>query len=241
MAEQGTLLLKPIGFIRSCYKEKFGIPRQSGLVTEARATLHLLPDYAMPTAFTGLAQFSHIWLIFCFHATQNIAWKPTVRPPRLGGNQRLGVFATRSMFRPNPIGLSVARLLDVQFEGTQGVLNLAGIDLLDGTPVLDIKPYISYADAISDASSGFVESTPVNLQQVVFSPKALLQCAEKTSQWQLDIETLLRQILQQDPRPAYRWGSVDKRQYGMKLYDFDVRWCYESNQIEVLELVDIEG
>ena len=232
------MTLQPIGVVHSCYKEKFGIPRQPRLVTEARAELHLLPHVACADTIMGLEQFSHIWLLFGFHQTQSQGWKPLVRPPRLGGQQRLGVFATRSMFRPNPLGLSAVRLLNIQVHGSNIVLMLGGVDVLDGTPVFDIKPYIPYADAIAGAEGGFAATAPVAQWSIVFSDQALAQCQQKAQQWQVDIALLIEQILQQDPRPAYRVGELDERCYAMKLFDFDVRWHYQPDRIEVLELVN---
>ncbi len=230
--------LAPIGFISSCYKEKFGIPRQPGLVTEAKAMLKLLPEFASADAVRGLEDFSHVWVIFLFHATRQAGWHPTVRPPRLGGNARLGVFATRSMFRPNPIGLSVVTLERVEQSGKDVCLHFSGTDLLEGTPVLDIKPYLPYADCVLDAAGGFAPSAPTTGLPVVFSALAAEQCAGKSRQWQLDIEQLVRQILGQDPRPSYRADRPDARYYAMKLYDFDLRWRYAAAGIEVLELAE---
>lgn len=229
-----SLLVKPIGLITSCYKEKFGIPRQAGLVTEARATLTLLPPYNQAQTVRGLEAFSHIWLIFVFHATQTQGWRPTVRPPRLGGNQRVGVFATRSTFRPNPLGLSVAKLCGIQVKGSSISLELAGIDLLDGTPVLDIKPYLPYADALYHASAGFAPKAPIARWSVVFSSIAQAQCEAKQQQWQVDIRRLIEQILSQDPRPSYQ--QIPNRIYAMRLYDFDLKWHYTPQGIEVLDL-----
>ena len=150
-----TFAFTPIGYVHSPYKEKFGIPRQPGLVTAAQATLRLVAPFDQPESVRGLEGFSHVWLIFVFHGTAAQGWKPTVRPPRLGGNARLGVFATRSTFRPNPIGLSVAQIVDIDAQHGQVSLTLSGCDLLDGTPILDIKPYLAYADALHQARSGF--------------------------------------------------------------------------------------
>lgn len=231
-----TFAFNPIGMIRSPYREKFGIPRQPGLVTAARASLTLLPPYNQPESVRGLEGFSHVWLIFVFHATQQQGWQPTVRPPRLGGNARVGVFATRSTFRPNPIGLSVAALNAVEIQGKQVTLHLQGVDLLDGTPVLDIKPYVPYADAIPDARAGFAPEAPVAQLPVRFSPTALAQCQQYQQQGHTDIRLLIEQILAQDPRPAYQHGEVSARVYAMHLYDVDVRWRYHADGIEVLEL-----
>lgn len=232
----GDLTVNPIGIISSPYKEKFGIPRQPGLVTEAQATLTLLPPYNQPETVRGLEQFSHIWVIFAFHATQNQGWKPTVRPPRLGGNKRLGVFATRSTFRPNPLGLSVAKLSAIQVQGCTINLVLTGTDLLDGTPVLDIKPYLPYADALPQASAGFAQAMPLARQTVCFSALAAVQCEQQQVRWQTNMRRLIEQILSQDPRPAYQHGQPQARVYAMRLYDFDLRWRYTPTGIEVLEL-----
>ncbi|WP_028488703.1 tRNA (N6-threonylcarbamoyladenosine(37)-N6)-methyltransferase TrmO [Thiothrix lacustris] len=233
-------VFKPIGTIVSPYKEKFGIPRQPGLVTEARATLTLLPPYNLPETVRGLEGFSHVWIIFVFHGTQDQGWKPTVRPPRLGGNARMGVFATRSTFRPNPIGLTVAELLGIQVQGNKISLELAGADLLDGTPVLDIKPYLPYADALTQATAGFAPAAPAVQQSVTFSSQASLQCEQKQVQWNTDVRLLVEQILSQDPRPSYQQGQQAGRVYAMRLYDFDLRWHYTAMGIEVLALADVE-
>ncbi len=145
----------PIGIVRSCFREKFGIPRQPGLAPAARATLELLPPHNQPAAVRGLEDFSHVWLVFVFHGVPASRWQPTVRPPRLGGNRRLGVFATRSPFRPNPIGLSVVALDRIVTGQGRVALHLSGVDVLDGTPVLDIKPYLPYADRVPDRDRRF--------------------------------------------------------------------------------------
>ena len=235
---EAELKLRPIGFIQSCYKEKFGIPRQPGLVTAAQAQLKLLPEFSQAEAFKGLDQFSHVWLIFQFHANPNAVWSNTVRPPRLGGNKRLGVFATRSMFRPNPLGLSVARLEKLEFSGQQACLHLSALDLLDGTPVFDVKPYLPYADSLPTAQGGFAEHAPNINWEVVFTPEAQAQCQSKSVQLGTDLGLLIQQILQQDPRPSYRGQAEDTRIYAMKLYDFDLQWHYKAKLIEVIGLVD---
>lgn len=230
--------MKPIAFVHSCYQEKFGIPRQPGLVTEAKGEVRLLPEFSRPGIVRGLEAFSHLWLVFKFHATAESSWKPTVRPPRLGGNQRLGVFATRSMFRPNPIGLSVVRLEGIQHTVSGIVISVSGLDLLEGTPVLDIKPYLPYADNVDGASGGFATEVPEPLLNVGFSVLAEKQCILKSAEHSVDIRLLIVQVLQQDPRPAYRKLKEDGHEYGMRLYDFDVRWQHQSGKAMVLELVD---
>lgn len=223
---------EPIGIIHSCFKEKFGIPRQPGLVTEARATLELLPPYNREEAVRGLEGFSHLWVVFVFHASMQEKWKPTVRPPRLGGNRRLGVFATRSPVRPNPIGLSVVTLEKIVCEAGRVELRLKGIDLLDGTPVLDIKPYVPYVDSIPDASGGFADEAPAAAFEIGFSPEALHACQAHPG-----LETLIRQVLAQDPRPAYYGKGGGRQSFGMKLADCDVKWEIVDGAVRVTGIV----
>ena len=230
----------PIGIISSCFKEKFGIPRQSGLIPEARAVLEILPPYDRPEAFRELADYSHVWLTFVFHANLRESWKPTVRPPRLGGNQRVGVFASRSPFRPNPIGLSVVRLdrLELTHGGVR--LQLSGVDLLDGTPVLDIKPYLPYADTIPEARSGYAPEPPRENLALVFDsqPERLLATLPPDRAEELSL--LIRRILALDPRPGYRRGQAEQRRYGMRLMDYEVRWEADHDVIRVVQLVPVQ-
>lgn len=225
---------EPIGFIRSPFKEKFGIPRQPGLVPKARARLELVPPYNSPEAVAELDGYSHIWIQFVFHQVPPGNWQPRVRPPRLGGNRRVGVFASRSPFRPNPIGLSVVALEQVVVEGDSVALELSGVDLLDGTPVLDIKPYVAYVDSIPDAASGFAAAAPEVLLRVEFSELAESQLAGR--QDGADLRSLIIALLELDPRPAY--VEQDDRVYGFRLYDFDLRWQVDGDQVTVLELAD---
>ncbi|ABA89601.1 SAM-binding protein of unknown function UPF0066 [Syntrophotalea carbinolica DSM 2380] len=231
-----NMSMHPIGFIRSCFPEKFGIPRQAGLVSEARATLELRPPYDTPEAVRGLEGFSHVWLIFVFHAHLASGWKPTVRPPRLGGNKRLGVFATRSPFRPNPIGLSAVALEGIVTEGGHTVLHLRGADLLDGTPVLDIKPYVPYADALPDAQGGFASERPQQTVQVDFTPETLAYCQKMQNSGYPHLEQLIRQVLTNDPRPAYQATKPGKHAFGMRLLDFELQWQAEQNRMTVTSL-----
>ncbi|MCW8905966.1 MAG: tRNA (N6-threonylcarbamoyladenosine(37)-N6)-methyltransferase TrmO [Sedimenticola sp.] len=225
---------QPIGTIQSPFKEKFGIPRQPGLVPELRAQLVLSAPYSQPEAVAGLEGYSHIWIQFLFHRSVKEAWQPMVRPPRLGGNRRVGVFASRSPFRPNPIGLSVVRLERVRVEDGGVVLDIAGADLLDGTPVLDIKPYLPYVDNIPAARSGFAPQAPPVLLKVRFTQRALEQIGEYPEAENL--ESLIRRLLELDPRPAYSGKTQPARIYGMRLYDFDLRWRVDEQGVEVLEL-----
>ncbi|MCB1751844.1 MAG: tRNA (N6-threonylcarbamoyladenosine(37)-N6)-methyltransferase TrmO [Gammaproteobacteria bacterium] len=223
-----------IGIVHSPYKEKFGVPRQPGLVPQARGSVELLPPYACVEAFAGLEHCSHIWIEFIFDRSPHGRWQPSVRPPRLGGNRRVGVFASRSPFRPNPIGLSVVRLERIVTDKGGVILEIAGLDLVDGTPVLDIKPYIAYVDSVPDAVSGFAAAAPGACFRVQFSAKALQQLAARP-----DGETLKEMIsalLETDPRPAYIKAGREQRVYGIRLYDFDLRWRIADGTAEVLEL-----
>lgn len=225
----------PIGIVHSPFKEKFGVPRQPGIATAAQARLELLPPYDRDEALEGLAGFSHVWLLFAFHATAAQGWQPTVRPPRLGGNIRVGVFASRSMFRPNPIGLSVVELARYGREDGRLVLHLRGADLVDGTPVLDIKPYVPYADSIPTARGGFAAGAPEPRLHVHFTPTAEAQLRTREAT-QPQLRRLIEQVLGADPRPAYREDEPPGRVYGMRLLDFDLRWRVEGDITQVVEL-----
>ena len=164
-----------IGVIRSPYKEKFAVPRQPGLVKHGGGELHLLPPYNQADAVRGLEAFSHLWVLFVFHQTMEGGWRPTVRPPRLGGNARMGVFATRSTFRPNPIGMSLVELKGVRCHKDQVILQLGSLDLVDGTPVVDIKPYLPFAEALPDASASYAQQAPQAEMTVSFTPETQAQ------------------------------------------------------------------
>jgi tRNA-Thr(GGU) m(6)t(6)A37 methyltransferase TsaA len=245
------ITLSPVGIISSCYKEKFGIPRQPNLVPAATAELILDEEFGEESV-RGLEGFSHIWISFIFHETQEQGWKPMVRPPRLGGNFKVGVFASRSTFRPNPLGLSVVELVRIEIKSKQVVLHLAGCDFLDQTPVVDIKPYLPYVDSIPNANGGFADDKPEVLCDVFFTEVAKRQCETAEIRLQLAskiiqngkkeggcaLKTLINQILQQDPRPSYQKQEKSDRIYAMKLYDFDLRWQYlDNNKIKVIALV----
>lgn len=226
--------IDPIGVISTPYKEKFGVPRQPGLVTAAEGWLEFLPEFSHREMLRGLEEFSHVWLIFIFHEAMESGWQPTVRPPRLGGNIRQGVFATRSPFRPNPLGLSRAELLGIEERNGKTGLWLGGIDLVDGTPIVDIKPYLPYVDAIHDATGGRFQNRPVELLEVDFSPDAEAQVS-----WQLryhpQLKELITQVLQQDPRPAYQKNEAG-RIYGIRLFDLNVRWQADQGRARVIEI-----
>jgi tRNA-Thr(GGU) m(6)t(6)A37 methyltransferase TsaA len=229
----------PIGIISSCFKEKFGIPRQAGLVPEARATLELLPPFNRPEAFRGLEDFSHIWLVFLFHESIRSNWKATVRPPRLGGNRRVGVFATRSPFRPNAIGLSAVKLERVEVGGSGVILHLGGVDLLDGTPVLDIKPYLPYADSIPSATGGFAQLPPHRDLEVTFTPACQKTVRTLKNSEYPHLEKLIVDTLRSDPRPAYYRHHPQKESFGLRILDFDLRWEFRDGRMVVTDLIKI--
>ena len=279
-----TFQFDPIGTLHSCYKEKFGIPRQSNLV-EAPGTLVFHPEYAREEAIRGLEAFSHIWLVFIFHQAMencepirsmqtesggfsegieqltpshqsgspssetvrqshtNRHWAPMVRPPRLGGNRKVGVFSSRSPFRPNPIGISAVRLESVELGKKGPLLHLTGVDILDQTPILDIKPYIPYSDALLSANDGFAPAPPRSAISVIFSDMAREQIKEKENEIP-HLADMITGILENDPRPAYRssrqsdWGN--DRIFGIRLFDFDLKWTVERDQMIVLSLEPLE-
>jgi len=224
--------VSPIGFVRSCFKEKFAIPRQPQLAPAARGVLELVAPFDHPDAVQGLEQVSHVWLLFLFHLALEDKPRLKVRPPRLGGNQSMGVFATRATHRPNGIGQSVVKLDKVE----PGRLYLSGIDLLDGTPVLDIKPYVPYADSVA-AATNQIASTAPDLIPVSWEPAALAQAHEHGLRLQEPLVELIEQCLAQDPRPAYQTPTPERR-YGAQFWDLDVRWHYpQPGMIKVLEVV----
>lgn len=211
---------------------------------ESRAVLELFPPYNIEVAVRELADFSHIWVLFVFHGNKagSGGWRPTVRPPRLGGNRRIGVFASRSPFRPNPIGLSAVALERVETGSQALLLHLSGIDFLDQTPVLDIKPYLPYADSITHASGGFSTLVPQVALRVVFTDEARQFCLERERAGYPGLQKLIIQLLAQDPRPAYHQDAgMNDRQFGMKLFDFDIRWRLQDGQIQVTTVEDLSA
>lgn len=227
-----TYTVSPIGFMRSCFKEKFAIPRQPQLAPAARGVLELVAPFDHADAVQGLEQVSHVWLLFLFHQALEEKPRLKVRPPRLGGNQSMGVFATRATHRPNGIGQSVVKLDKVE----PGRLWVSGIDLLDGTPVLDVKPYVPYADVIENASNSIASAAPL-LILVEWEDNALLQAREHAQRLAEPLIELIEQCLAQDPRPAYQIPAPERR-YGAQFWDVDVRWHYpQAGVIRVLEVV----
>lgn len=229
-----------IGITHSCFKEKFGIPRQPGLAALATAEIEILPPYNDSNAFDGLEGTSHLWLQFVFHANSRNEWKPKVKPPRLGGNKSLGVFATRSPTRPAPIGLSVVKFDGMREQDGKLFVRVSGVDILDGTPILDIKPYVPYVDHAVNATNSFAP-TPPTLIPVKFTEETLQFCSDYQQQTGVDAKSLITQILQQDPRPQYQ-NPESNRTYGMKLLNFDVRWSYlpvQSNATFMIQVSQI--
>lgn len=219
--------MKPIGYIETDFKEKFGIPRQSGLVKGAQGILHFYPPYHQIEAFRGLEEYSHIWILWEFHKAKSDNWNATVRPPRLGGKERIGVFATRSPFRPNSIGLSCVKLEELCPVDGAMTIRVSGVDLLDGTPILDIKPYLPYADAFPDAEAGFTTRTDTKLYDVLFLEHLEKQFPQKTLQ-------LIADVLAQDPRPGVQKDV--KESYSMRFQNYDLHFKYEDEKIVVTEI-----
>lgn len=220
--------VKPIAHIQSDFSSKFGIPRQSGLVDALRATVVFTPEYRNPDALRGLEDFSHIWLIWQFSQAIREEWSPTVRPPRLGGNERVGVFASRSPFRPNAIGLSVVRLLAIENRPALGhVLVVGGADLMDGTPIFDIKPYLPYVDCRPEATGGFASSGSGELLQVEIPSRWLELVAP-------DKRAALTGVLARDPRPRYQ--DDPERVYGMTFAGLNVRFTVSGSRLTVCQI-----
>lgn len=221
--------MQVIARIKSDFSTKFGIPRQSGLVKELQATIIMEPEFRNPDMLRGLDGFSHLWLIWQFSANADKAWSPTVRPPRLGGNTRLGVFATRSTFRPNFIGLSSVKLEGLEQTKDFGtVIHVSGADLMDGTPIFDIKPYIPYGDCHPDATGGFTDTAGSYLLEVDF-PKELLCRLPEDKQW------AAIGVLSHDPRPSYQKDS--ERIYGISFAGFDIRFQVKEDRLTVIEVI----
>ena len=230
-----SIPLMPIGVIHSCFSEKFGIPRQAGMVKSATAFLELLPPFNREEMVRGLDSFSHIWVHFLFHQAIEEGWRPTVRPPWLGGKKRVGVFATRSPHRPNHMGMSAVKLIDISRKKKTYMLRITGIDFLDQTPVLDIKPYVPYCDSVESATSGYTVHTKSDEleTEVLFSKEASLFCATYEGETGRKIGLLIEEIIRQDPRPASQKGV--KNQFGILLWDVNIRWQVMESQLRVLE------
>lgn len=236
--------ITPIGSIETCFKEKFGIPKQAGLVKEARGIIRLQKPYNVKEAVQGLDYFSHIWVIFIFHKSPRDTWTPTVRPPRLGGNKRVGVFASRSPVRPNFIGQSIVKLDKIETKKGEVLIHVSGVDLLDGTPVIDIKPYLPYNDIIKNASWGWIDKTLHNQKsriKVSFSKQA--QDFLKNQKEEKHLRELIKQVIKNDPRPGYYSKNPKqerKTEFAERLYDFDIKWKLDGEKATIMEIVSLE-
>ena len=228
--------IEPIGFLRTCFGEKFAVPRQSGLCPSAWGTLGFSPSYRSAEAVRGLEGFSHLWLIFGFHKTEGEGWHPTVRPPRLGGNERVGVFASRSTFRPNGLGLSLVRLDRITWETDDGmqppVLHLSGVDLVDGTPVYDVKPYLSFVEALPDAAGGYA-GEPIAKMEVIIEQAARQDFGQLPDRAQ----RVIIEALALDPRPAAS-PKDDGKTYGALLCGKNVMFRFSDGICRITGLGD---
>ncbi len=223
-----TFIMEPVAHIYSDFKEKFGIPRQSGLVETLTARVVLEPCCRNPEALRGIEDFDYLWLLWKFSANHHNGWKPTVRPPRLGGNARVGVFATRSPYRPNPMGLSCVKLVKVDWDCADGpVLIVAGADILDGTPIYDIKPYLPYAESHPEARGGFGAEKKDYHLEVNFPEELLAKLPEEKRQAAIE-------LLAQDPRPAYQ--NDPERLYGLSFAGFEMKFRVEGETLTVIEV-----
>lgn len=220
--------IKPIAYIKTDFKEKFGIPRQSGIAKRLTAKIIFEPEYRNPDALRGIEGFSHLWLIFDFSLSHRENWSPTVRPPRLGGNEKRGVFATRSPFRPNSLGLSCVKLLKIEQSENDGqILIVSGADLLDDTPIYDVKPYIPYADSYPEATGGFTDEITKEKLEIVFPEELLKLLPEEKRQGLID-------ILAEDPRPSYQ--NDGDRIYSMLFDRFDIHFKINENTLTVIKI-----
>ncbi len=220
--------IKPIAYIHNDFKKKFGIPRQSGRVSSIKSKIVFEPEFRVKEALRGIEEFSHLWLIFDFSQSHREEWSPTVRPPRLGGNKRIGVFASRSPFRPNSLGLSCVRLVQVKADEKDGdVLIVAGADLLDGTPIYDIKPYIPYSDCIPDALGSYAEENKAHRLHVVFKE-------DYSNGFTDEFLDSVTECIADDPRPSYQ--NDDKRVYNMRFGEYDISFTVNNDTATVIEI-----
>ncbi len=241
-----SFTFNPIGFVQSPFKDKFGVPRQPGLASEAKGILKFNSDPDIKTALKQISEFSHIWIVFVFHDHGGNKWKPSIRPPRLGGNVKVGVLSSRSPHRPNPIGISAVELTQVDLEAQGGPeLHVNGLDLIDETPILDIKPYIPYADSIPEANAGWA-SEEIKRYPVVFSSEAEKDLSNLPSDLQQKFKDLTIQVLELDPRPAFKkrqfpaddaktWGQ----NYGIAVLDYDVKYTITESGLVISKIIKL--
>ena len=234
--EINELNIKVIARIRSDFPDKFGIPRQSGLLKNLRSTIVFEPEFRNADALRGLEGFSHLWLLWIFSENVRDTWKPTVRPPRLGGNTRLGVFATRSSFRPNPLAMSCVKIesVNVTGEGAPSI-TVSGADLMDGTPIVDIKPYLPYADSVPEATGGFAEVVRFKKLDVDFAAEAQVALVE---QFPENKKAALVELLSEDPRPAYQKDA--DRVYGIRFANFEIKFQVQGDHLTVVAILPLQ-
>lgn len=248
MPQKENYSFAPIGYIQSCFKEKFGVARQSMMIPQARGLLKFNPDPAYRNSLQNLAEFSHLWIIFVFHKNIEKGWRPLITPPRIDAPKQVGVFASRSPHRPNPIGMSVVKIEGLDFSAPGGIeLHLSGLDILDGAPVLDIKPYLPFADSFSDANPGWA-SRSIQKYRVEFSPESARFIKESGARYHPDLQALLQQMLELDPRPTSqrRRSSIEADEaeglvFAFRIFDFDVKWQIHNKGILVMELENLAG
>ncbi len=246
MSQNENYSFEPIGYIQSCFKEKFGVARQSMMIPQARGFLKFNPDPAYLNSLRYLNEFSHLWIIFVFHKNIEKGWKPLINPPRIEAPEQVGVFASRSPHRPNPIGMSVVKIEEIDFSAPGGIeLHLSGLDILDGTPVLDIKPYLSFADSFVDAASGWA-SQSIQKYRVEFSSESAIAIQESGTRYHPNLQALLQQMLELDPRPTAqrKRSSIESDEseglvFAFRIFDFDVKWKIQNKGIFVLELENL--
>lgn len=236
-------VFEPIGYVQSPFTQRFGIPRQPGLVSAAKGILKLNPHPDFPHALKGLEEFSHLWIIFVFHSHGGNKWKPTIRPPRLGGKEKKGVFSSRSPHRPNPIGISAVEIERIEYNSKSGIkIHVKGIDLLDGTPILDIKPYLPYADSIPHASSGWAND-PISKTKVMIEPLAESKIKQAEALGHEGLRDLIIQLLEIDPRPGFQRNELPPTAehsqghiFGLLVGTHDVKWKIENQLFVVFDL-----
>lgn len=235
--EINELNIKVIARIRSDFPDKFGIPRQSGLLKNLHSTIVFEPEFRNADALRGLEGFSHLWLLWIFSENVRDTWKPTVRPPRLGGNTRLGVFATRSSFRPNPLAMSCVKIEKINLTGENAPsITVSGADLMDGTPIVDIKPYLPYADAVPEATGGFAEAVRFKKLEVEFAAEAQVAL---DGQFPEQKKAALVELLSEDPRPAYQ-RSAD-RIYGIRFAGFEIKFQVQGDHLTVVAILPLQA
>lgn len=230
-----THSIHPIGHIRTPFSEKFGIPRQGAGLSSATGVISFTSDIDVTQACEGIDGFSHLWLIFQFHEHLTRGWSPKVRPPRLGGNKKIGVFASRSSFRPNQLGMSAVKFIKLE----NNLLFVEGVDMLDGTPIFDIKPYVAYSDSFAQAQSGFAQDTPVKRLDIIYSHQARTDLQNALSKHP-QLATLIDSVLGLDPRPAYKQNNTDTKQYYVRLYDYEIEFVVNDNFAHVNSIKRVE-